>query len=149
MPLLGRSIVPIKFIRSFCQDVQMRLRRVPWWAWFAGSIVTMVALVTIFVASVALDTANSDHVSFVNDGTQTVRLGGCQIDDALDLAPGQVSSELDVATTEGCAVYATDVSGSPFIGCVVLRRGSPQSRVVRVMQSLSRQTSRRACDAIS
>jgi hypothetical protein len=106
-------------------------------------------MVTIFVASVALDTANSDHVSFINDGTQTVRLSGCQIiDDALDLEPGQVSSELDVGATEGCPVYATDVSGSPFIGCVVLRRESPQSRVVRVMQSLSRQTSERACDAI-
>ena len=109
----------------------------------------MVALVTIFVTFVNLYLINSDHVFFVNDGTRTVRLSGCEIDDALDLAPSQVSSELDFATAEGCNVYDTDASGSPFIGCVVIRRESPHSRVVRVMQLLSRGTSQRACDAIS
>jgi hypothetical protein len=109
----------------------------------------MVALVTISLAVVNLYLINSDHVSFVNDGTRTVRLSGCEIDDALDLAPGQVSSEHDFATTEGCMVYDTDASGSPFIGCVVIRLESPHTRVVRVMQLLSRQTSQRACDAIS
>jgi len=98
MPMTVQSI-PV------CEACKMRLRSVPWWGWLLSAAVPVVIL--IVVAAVVSATV-SDHVTLVNDGSRTLRLSGCSIDDSLDLDPGQSSSPIDVEGRTGCSVYAPE-----------------------------------------
>jgi hypothetical protein len=56
---------------------------------------------------------------------------------------------MDVEGRTGCSVYVPEQIGTQFIGCLVLKRETPHTRSVQIVQSITRVADERACDAVS
>ena len=109
-------------------------------------LATLGVAVAGFVAVVTYQVTHTTSVTVLNDGREITRLSGCQIDDALDLNPGETAPlDVDSHGRTGCNVFV----GGKYQGCLIVDTRAPRpQQPIRIQASVDREVKQSECEAV-
>lgn len=84
-------------------------------------------------------------VTIANAGAASIRLSGCDIDDALDIGPGK-SADYEAHGRSGCDAYV--LGTTTYLGCLVLENGHSAPTAFVIPRDLDRSISEANCERV-